>query len=287
LAYTAFSSYRLAYEFADERIDQNLAISAEQALRIFRSIDVTLDSVEQITLGKTDAALKETGAELSERLKQFTRAFPDISSIWVLDRNCDALVSSMFFPIPAAFNPPERLHLKSELAQDRGVRVGQVVQIALTGFILFPVSKQRRDSSGSFSGITEISVLPQAFENFYASLRGNTSASYALLREDGAVLARHPVAARPGIVLDPATGFGQLIQNNPEGGRYTTKSAVDGLERRFAVRKLPGFPLYVSSSIETKEILQGWARRMASYLSIAIPAIALLSFFIVLTARRT
>jgi two-component system NtrC family sensor kinase len=88
-------------------------------------------------------------------------------------------------------------------------------------------------------------------------------------------------------VLDPATGFGQLIQNNPEGGRYTTKSAVDGLERRFAVRKLPGFPLYVSSSIETKEILQGWARQMASYLSIAIPAIALLSFFIVLTARRT
>jgi two-component system NtrC family sensor kinase len=175
LAYTAFSSYRLAYEFADERIDQNLAISAEQALRIFRSIDVTLDSVEQITLGKTDAALKETGAELSERLKQFTRAFPDISSIWVLDRNCDALVSSMFFPIPAAFNPPERSHLKSELAQDRGVRVGQVVQIALTGFILFPVSKQRRDSSGSFSGITEISVLPQAFENFYASLRGNTA----------------------------------------------------------------------------------------------------------------
>jgi two-component system NtrC family sensor kinase len=88
-------------------------------------------------------------------------------------------------------------------------------------------------------------------------------------------------------VLDPATGFGQLIQKNPEGGRNTTKSAVDGLERRFAVRKLPGFPLYVSSSIETTEILQGWARQMASYLAIALPAIVLLSFFIVLTARRT
>ena len=90
----------------------------------------------------------------------------------------------------------------------------------------FPVSKHRRDGSGSFSGITEISVLPKAFESFYASLCGNTSASYALIREDGAVLARHPVSARPGIVLDPATGFGQLIKNNPEGGHYTTLSAV-------------------------------------------------------------
>jgi hypothetical protein len=50
LAYAAFAT-------ADERIDRHLAISAEQALRIFRSIDVTLDSVEQITLGETDAAL--------------------------------------------------------------------------------------------------------------------------------------------------------------------------------------------------------------------------------------
>jgi signal transduction histidine kinase len=64
-------------------------------------------------------------------------------------------------------------------------------------------------------------------------------------------------------------------------------SAVDGLERRFAVRKLPGFPLYVSSSVETREIVGGWARQMATYLAIAIPAIALISFFIVLTARRT
>ena len=83
-AYAAFASYRAAHELADERIDRSLAISFEQALRIFRSIDVTLDSVEQITLGKTEAALGDTGSELSEKLKQFTRAFPDISSIsWI------------------------------------------------------------------------------------------------------------------------------------------------------------------------------------------------------------
>lgn len=280
-AYIAFVAYRTAFELADERIERTLAVSAEQALRIFRSIDVTLDSIDQITRGKTDATIKDAGAELSERLKQFTRASPDISSIWILDRNGDAVVSSLFFPLPAAFNSPDRAYLKAELAQEGGgIYVGHVVQIAATGAILFPVSKQRQDSSGSFSGISLISVLPTAFETFYATLRANTTASYALIREDGAVLARHPLPAKPGIVLDQATGFGQLIQRSPQGGRYTTVSGVDGLERRFAVRKLEGFPVYVSSSVETKEIIRGWAWEMAGYLAITLPAIALVCLFI-------
>jgi two-component system NtrC family sensor kinase len=286
-AYIATVSYRTAFALADERIDRTLAVSAEQALRIFRSIDVTLDSVDQITRGKTDSTIKDAAAELSQRLKQFTQAFPDISSIWVLDRNGDAMVSSLFFPIPPAFNAPDRAYLKTELAQDGRIHIGHVVHIKLSNTILFPVSKQRRDSSGSFSGISLISVLPSAFEMFYATLRGNTSASYALIREDGAVLARHPVPAQPGIVLDSTTGFGQLIQRSREGGRYTTVSGVDGLERRFAVRKLSDLPIYVSSSVETKEIVAGWAWEMAGYLAITIPAIALVCLFIILTMRRT
>ena len=286
-AYAAATTFRAAFQLADERIDHALAISAEQALRIFRTIDVTLDSVEQILRGKTDPTIKASEAELSERLGQFTRAFPDISSIWILDRNADALVSSMFFPVPPAANAPDRAYLKAELAQGDTIHVGRVVQIAMTGKVLFPVSKQRLDSSGTFSGTTTISVLPEAFENFYAKLGGRSSASYALIRDDGVVLARYPAPARPGIVLDASTGFGQLIQHSPDGGRYTTISGVDGLERRFAVRKLPGVPIYVSSSLEKREIVREWAWQMVQYLLIAIPAVVLLALLILFASRRT
>ena len=286
-AYAAYSAYQDAFELADERIERSLEVSAEQALRVFRSINVTLDSIDQITRGKTDSTIKDSGAELSERLKQFAQTSPDISSIWVLDRNGDALLSSLFFPVPPAFNAPERSHLKAELAQGEEAYIGRVVSIALTGAILFPVSKRRHDSSGTFNGYTLISVLPSAFENLYATLRGKSSASFALIRDDGAVLARHPIAARPGIVLDPSSGFGQLIKSSPEGGRYTTISNVDGLERRFAVRKLAGLPVYVSSSMEMSEIRSAWLRQLGGYLAIGTPALALVCFFIFLTARST
>lgn len=285
--YVAFASYRDAFELADERIDRTLSVSAEHALRIFRSIEVTLDSVDQITRGTADLSINGVGTELRQKLKQLTQALPDISSIWVLDRDGDAVVSSLFYPVPASFNAPNRAYLKEELSRDEGVHVGKVVEIALTGAILFPVSKPRSDSSGNFSGFTLISVLPKAFESFYATLRGNTSASYALIRDDGVVLARHPLAARPGIILDQTSGFRQTIQQSPEGGRYTTVSAVDGLERRFAVRKLDRLPVYVSSSLETKDVVRDWVMQMGGYLAVALPSMALVCFFIILTMRRT
>ena len=44
-AYVAVTTFRAAFQLADDRIDHALSISAEQALRIFRTIDVTLDSI--------------------------------------------------------------------------------------------------------------------------------------------------------------------------------------------------------------------------------------------------
>ena len=116
--YASWVNYHAAFARADERIEQALDIAAEQALRVFQSINVTFDSVEQITRGRTEPTIRINEAELSERLKQFVAALPDIGSIWILDANGDALVSSLFFPVPPAVNAPERAYLKSQLAQD-------------------------------------------------------------------------------------------------------------------------------------------------------------------------
>src|SRR3954447_18816771 len=188
--YTAWTSYQATQSLADERIERALDIAAEQALRVFQSISVTFDSVEQITRGRTGRSIRLNEAELSERLKQFVNALPGIGSIWILDENQDALVSSLFFPIPPAFNAPERASLKTQLAQDAGIHIGEVLRIELTGKLIFPISKWRFDSSGTFAGLTEISVSPLAFERFYEQLATRSSASFTLFREDGAVLAR-------------------------------------------------------------------------------------------------
>lgn len=285
--YAAKVNYHAAFALADERIERAGDIAAEQALRVFQSITVTFDSVEQITRGRTDQTIKLNAAELSERLKQFVSALPDISSIWILDKNFDAQVSSLFFPIPPAFNAPERAYLKAQLASDEKLHIGEVVRIQETGRLIFPVSKWRSDSSGTFAGLTEISVSPQAFERFYEPLAARTSASFALIRADGAVLARYPVPAVTGIRLDASTGTRQMMAQSPDGGRYTSVSGIDQLERRFFLRKLAGFPLYVTSSLETRDIVSGWLSYMAGHLVFGVPATLFLVVLILLAMRRT
>jgi two-component system, NtrC family, sensor kinase len=285
--YASWANYRAAFQRADDQIRQALDLSAEHALRVFRSIAVTFDSVEQIARGRTERTLRANAAELSERLKQFVSALPDIGSIWILNVDGDAIVSSLFFPLSPAANAPERAWLKSQLANEAGLHVGDVLRIQLTGELIFPVSKWRTDSSGTFSGITEISVSPAAFERFYEPLAERTSASFALIREDGAVLARYPVPTVAGIKLDASTGFGQLVARSPQGGQYTSVSGIDGIERRFAARKLEGFPLYVTSSLATRDIVQGWLWHMAGHLVFGIPATAFFVTLILLAMRRT
>jgi two-component system, NtrC family, sensor kinase len=285
--YAAWTNYQAAFELADERIERALDIAAEQALRVFQSISVTFDSVEQITRGRTARTIKLNEAELRQRLRQFVAAVPDIGSIWILDENQDALVSSLFFPVPAAFNAPERAQLKAQLASDAAIHIGEVLRIELTGKLIFPVSKWRFDSSGTFAGVTEISVSPQAFERFYEQLGARSSASFTLFREDGAVLARYPSPTVTGMKLDASSGFRQMIAQSPAGGRYTAVSSIDYIERRIAVRKLGGFPLYVTSSLQTRAIVGGWLSHMAGHLVFGIPATLFLVVLILLAMRRT
>src|SRR5258708_14155979 len=115
--YASWENYRAAFERADEQIKQALDVSAEQALRVFRSIDVTFDSVEQITRGRTEQTLRLNEAALSERLKQFVKALPDIGSVWILTAQGDAIVSSLFFPVPPSSNSPERSDVKTHWAR--------------------------------------------------------------------------------------------------------------------------------------------------------------------------
>jgi two-component system NtrC family sensor kinase len=155
----------------------------------------------------------------------------------------------------------------------------------MTGRLIFPVSKRRSDSSGTFAGITEISVSPQAFEKFFSPLAARTSASFALIRDDARFLARYPVTTE--LMPEASAGFAQLIARSPDRGKYTAVSNVDKLERRISARRLEGFPLYVTSSLQTDDIVQGWLWHMAGHLIFGIPATLLFVVLILLAMRRT
>ena len=217
------------------------------------SINVIFDSVEQITRGRTNRSLRASEAELSERLKQFTAALPDISSIWILDDKSDAIASSLYFPLPAAANAPDRTYLKDQLASDADIHVGDVLQIKMSGKLIFPVSKRRSDSSGTFAGITEISISPQTIEKFYQPLAARTRRGFAG-QFNGEILARYPCPPRPS--GREAGGVQNLMRT------VERRQIRHGLQRRHVERhfrtEAGGFSTLHHLSLQTSDIVDGW-----------------------------
>jgi two-component system, NtrC family, sensor kinase len=286
--FASLEQYDAISRLADERIARSLDICVEHATKVFQSVEVVFASIDEITRGRADQSLRLHEAELSERLRLMASAISDVQSIWLLDAKGIPVASSVTYPVSAALNNSDRDYFRAQLDRTVGTYIGRVLTTRIGGNrLFFSVSRKRSDSSGDFSGITAIALSPSAFEQFYEHLARNTDASYAMIRADGVVLARYPVPAKPGIVLDQESGFRRTIADNPEGAPYTAVSGVDGLERRFDVQRLGDLPVYVTSSLEYSNIRGQWIGWMKAQLLFGIPVTSLLLMFEYLALRRT
>jgi two-component system, NtrC family, sensor kinase len=284
--FAAWQHYISVSRLADERIASSLDIASEHAQKVFQSIDVVFGSVAEMTRGRADQSLRLHEAELNERLRTMVSAISDVRAIWLFDLNGEAIATSSFFPVPR-LNNSDRDYFRAQQDKTVGTYVGGILRPKIGSDIFFSVSQKRYDSSGEFSGITAVVVSPSVFENFYKRLARNSSASYAMIRSDGAVLARYPIPVEPGIVLPPTSGFRRTVASNPEGGGYSAVSGVDGLARRFQIQRLGSLPLYATSSLELASIWSDWFTWVALQLMFGLPVTVALLLLEYLALRRT
>jgi two-component system NtrC family sensor kinase len=120
--------------------------------------------------------------------------------------------------------------------------------------------------------VIEISVLSSEFTRFYSRIVSSPGLQYAMIRDDGVILARYPVLTVPGLRLDANSGFSRTVAASPLGGYYTARSEVDDVERRFGIRRLPGYPIYMSAGIDTSEMRSDLIDGMGVHLIYGVPA---------------
>jgi diguanylate cyclase (GGDEF)-like protein/PAS domain S-box-containing protein len=122
---------------------------------------------------------------------------------------------------------------------------------------------------GRVRGVIIASVQPSYFSRFYTKIDLGPDASISLVRRDGTIVAR---ATRKGGNKDLGKGIvGYPFQQNrvfrrgaPESGHfYRQRGQVDGVERFFAWRDLPNYPLMVTVGQAAKDVYARYARQKA------------------------
>ena len=285
-ALATWNNYLGLKALTDERLTRSLDVEQEEAQKTFELVGLALNNVGDLVAGMSDSDIREDGDRLHAALKKLVSQIPVIQSIWIYGKEGQALASSWVNPPPDR-DFSDRDYIQAHVQADVGTYYGQVHPSLFNAQPFFTVSK-RLERNGALIGILEVSVLPSNFFQFFSTLASTGGQQYALIRSDGLMLARYPVAP-PGATdrLDERTGFRKTVAQSPPGGIYTATSPIDHVERRFAIRRLGGTPLYLTAGIATSVVRTELMWEMAAHLIYGIPVTLVLFLTLFAVLRRT
>ncbi len=285
-AFGAWTTYLNIDVLANERLVRSLDVEQEEATKAFELVALTMSDASDLVAGMSGADIRDAQERLHLKLKKYSDAVAVVQSIWIYGVDGRTLVSSRVHPPPPQ-SFADRDFFQAHVKSDVGIHYGQVYNSEFYGQPFFTVSKRlMRDDT--FVGVVEVSVLPSNFFRFFSALAFTQGLQYALLREDGVFLARYPVApAGTPDRLDKNTGFARTVANSPSGGFYSSTSPVDGIDRRYAIRRLGKLPLYLTAGIENATLRSEWIATMAPHLIFGVPATLFLFLTLLTILRRT
>jgi two-component system, NtrC family, sensor kinase len=282
-AYATWTNRAAIDAQANERIERALDVLQEHALKALQTVERSISETNEVLRGLSDEAIRAGESDLFLRFKRTQQALPQIESIWAFDRQGRPLVSSTILPVPRNLDNSDRSYFRAQAEADAGTYIGEVVRARVGSLRFFVVSGRRHgDQAGRFNGVIGVTVMPEHFYEFYRKLsRGRDF--FALVRADGTFLASFPDTR-----LDRLTAEGRFaaaVRQNPEAGVVTTALLLDDVERRIGYRKVPGFPVYVQSGIETGALSGEFWQTALTQLALGGPA-ALAMFGLALYALR-
>ncbi len=274
-AIAAMISYRGHMADARDRLGRTLTSIYEHSLKVFETFDLTARYLDEMLIDVSDGDLRAAEYAYHGRLKALTDVLPQLADLWIIDRDGHPLVSGTVYPMPRldlsdrAYFRAHRDNLVQSLYIDEVMRARAVNSQGQPRF--FSLSRKRVDGHGGFVGVISISIAPDYFVDYYSQLPPPAIA--ALIREDGAVLARYPEVAAA-VTRLPADGvFMQTIRQAPDHGSFDIAvSSLDGAERTYVYRKLPRHGVYVVTGVDKAAITSAWLNDLLQHLIFGVPA---------------
>ncbi len=224
-------AYRSTQALAKERIERSLDVLQEHALKVFQSMNLALDTIDDLARNFSATEIVANGQQLHERLRQIQAALPEVQSIWLFGPDGHPQVITREYPAPADEDFSQLDYFTVPRDGQPGVYIGGIHQSVSGGQPYFTFNRARRDADGKFLGVIEMSLLPSDFNKFYARLVASPGLDFAMLLPDGTLVARFPaISGKPRLTSAvDFTASSWLIR--PAARSPTPRSATAPLSR--------------------------------------------------------
>jgi diguanylate cyclase (GGDEF)-like protein/PAS domain S-box-containing protein len=230
---------------------QNLAHSlAEQASHTILAVDIAMDGIVELLKYRTP---------LPERLNPFLAntvdALPQLHDLNVIDANGMWQYSSL------AATPPENCSDRDFFIYHRDtpgstLRISTPIKSRLSGRMAIILSRRITRQDGSFGGVLMATIDSDYFNAFYNRFQLGPDGAIALIRTDGVVLIRWPLANIGGDLSKTDLFTNQLKLSSV--GYYRATSPFDGKMKYLGYEETPQYPLVVTVARSEDEMLASW-----------------------------
>lgn len=237
---------------AEALLARRVDLAAEHVGRVLEIQEVILAQIDLITRHMSWAEIADTHI-VALLLKDFAERREHIALVWIAD--AEGAIRAASLPWQPGLRIDDRDFFLEQRAQDRGVFIGAAFVGRTTGQRSIGVSRRRTTADGSFDGTIHVAVSAGYFETFFAGIPGERQVA-ALVRADGAVLARNPPLPGP-TRLTEASPLMQRIAA-AERGVFWGRSTLDGAERLYAFTRVGDHPLFTGFGIDAEEVFAQW-----------------------------
>ncbi|HYF60509.1 MAG TPA: ATP-binding protein [Burkholderiaceae bacterium] len=253
-------AYVEAFRHAGRVLEQTSRTVQEHASKVLEGGELLQRHVALLLGDAPPAAWRAREPSLHRSLAALAGDFPHVRGIWVIDAQGEAVAGSRLYPAPAGMNLAARDYFAVQRDSNAGPYVGAVIRTAVTQAEVFMFSRRIEAPDRRFAGVVAISMSPDYFTSFYRDLaRAEPGLVATLVRADGSVLARWP-APEGDPTMAPDGPMARRIARGETSALFENTSAIDGVRRLVAYRKVEPYPLYATTGLSYEAILADWYR---------------------------
>jgi len=248
-----------SHERRSSEARQNAAVLATAAARQADDAVMTVDLALLAVVREAETALDRADffGDLAEFLAERAAALPQVGGLFIFSGNGDWVANSLR-SLPKDANNADRayfIHHRDHPGSE--LHIGRPLKSRVSGEWVLPLSRRISRPDGSFAGVALATVPVNYLQSFYQQLDPG-GGDIALLRDDGATLARHPF-------MEAALGASQAgsvmlraYQATPVEGAARASSVLDGVDREYAYRRCDRYPLLALAGVPRAAWFAPW-----------------------------
>ena len=233
-------------------------VLGEQTQRTIQAVDLMLIGIGDELQAAPD--LPEHDPALENKMRGLLQASPFIRALFVIGPD-GFITQDTDHPSTPRVSLADRGYFAAHAEDDDlGLYIGPPLQSRSVDAWFVSMSRRVPSADGSFAGIVVAAVEPRYFEQFYGNLALGPSASVALFRRDGTLIARHPYVESVGTSYGSHEPFRSQL-HRMDTDSLETEGMLGGSPHILAYRAIDHTPLVVTVGLEKETVLAEWRRR--------------------------